>query len=116
MSNMNITDDPIYKRIRDAVLRLSHAPKRVVEPVDETETKARNAVRQLARSRVSGLLIQLRAAHGLTYAQVQEKTGLSQQLLFDVEYQARRLTLEELRVLAQAYEVTVNDILGIDID
>ena len=113
---MNITDDPIYKRIRDTVLRLAHAPKRVLEPVDEAETTARNAVRQLARSRVSALLSQLRATHGYTYAQVQDKTGLSQQLLFDVEYKERRLNLDELRRLAQCYDVGVNDILGIDID
>ena len=113
---MNIHDDPIYKRIRDAVLRLSHAPKRVIEPVDEAETKARAAVRQLARSRVSALLGQLRATHGMTYADVQEKTGLSQQFLFDVEYKERRLTLDELRLLAHCYEVGVNDVLGIELE
>jgi hypothetical protein len=113
---MNISDDPIYKRIRDTVLRLAHAPKRVLEPVDEAETTARNAVRQLARSRVSAILSQLRATHGYTYAQVQDKTGLSQQLLFDVEYKERRLSLDELRRLAQCYGVGVNDMLGIDIE
>ncbi len=113
---MSISDDPIYKRIRDTVLRLSHAPKRVVEPVVEAEANARLAVRQVARSRVSALLQQLRATYGYTYAKVQEQTGLSQQLLFDVEYQERRLTLDELRLLAQCYEIGVNDILGVDID
>jgi len=113
---MHVIDDPIYKRIRDTVLRLTHAPKRVVEPADETETNARKAIRQVARSRVSSLLAQLRATHGYSYAQVQDKTGLSQQLLFDVEYKERRLTLEELRLLADCYAVSVNDILGIDID
>ena len=113
---MNISDDPIYKRIRDTVLRLTHAPKLVVEPLDEAETNARNAVRQVARSRVGALLQQLRATYGYTYAQVQEKTGLSQQLLFDVEYKERRLTLDELRLLAQCYEIGVNDVLGIDLE
>ncbi len=113
---MSFSDDPIYKRIRDTVLRLSHAPKRVVEPIDEAATNARSAVRQVARNRVSALLQQLRATHGYTYAHVQEKTGLSQQLLFDVEYQERRLTLDELRLLAQCYASSVNDILGVDIE
>jgi len=113
---MNTSDDPIYKRIRDTVLRLAHSPKRVLEPVDEAEITARNAVRQLARSRISAILRQLRATHGYTYAEVQDKTGLSQQLLFDVEYKERRLTLDELRLLAQCYEIGVNDVLGIDLE
>ncbi len=113
---MSFSEDPIYKRIRDTVLRLAHAPKRVVQPVVETETNARTAVRQVARSRVSALLQQLRATYGYTYAHVQEKTNLSQQLLFDIEYQERRLTLDELRLLAQCYAISVNDILGVDIE
>lgn len=113
---MNVTDEPIYKRIRDTVLRLTHAPKRVVEPANEAEMNVRNAIRQVARSRVSALLAQLRATHGYSYAQVQDKTGLTQQMLFDVEYKERRLTLDELRLLAQCYAISVNDILGVDLD
>ena len=37
-----------------------------------------------------------RAGKGLSYRQVQEQTGLSQQLLYDMEYKDRRLTLAEL--------------------
>jgi hypothetical protein len=109
-------NDSLVKRIRDAVLRMAETPHRAVVVAEESEDRARASVRQLARSRVSHLLRQLRAAHGLTYAQVQEQTGLTQQLLFDVEYKDRRLTLEELRALATCYNVTVNDLLGIDLE
>jgi hypothetical protein len=37
-------------------------------------------------------------------------------MLYDVEYKDRRLTLDELRTLAQCYNITINDILGVDID
>jgi transcriptional regulator with XRE-family HTH domain len=70
----------------------------------------------VARSRISQTLRQLRAANGLSYAQVQSNTGLSQQLLYDVEYGDRRLTLDELRLLADCYHVAVNDLLGIDLE
>ena len=62
------------------------------------------------------MLSQLRAARGLTYEQVRQQTGLSMQLVYDVEYRERRLTLDELRLLAACYEVSVNDILGIDVE
>lgn len=113
---MNLPDDSLFKRIQETVQRLAHAPTRALTPVLEDEDKERNAVRQLARSRVSQTLRQLRATHGLSYAQIQQQTGLSQQLLFDVEYKERRLTLAELRLLAQCYAVSVNDLLGIDLD
>ena len=53
---------------------------------------------------------------GLSYGQVQEQTGLSQQLLYDMEYKDRRLTLAELQALAACYAVSVDDILGIDLE
>lgn len=59
---------------------------------------------------------QLRAAHGLTYAQVQTQTGFSQQMLFDFEYKERRLTLDELRTLAGCYGISVDDVLGVDLE
>ena len=70
----------------------------------------------MARTRVSQMLSQLRAARGLTYEQVRKQTGLPMQLVYDVEYRERRLTLDELRLLAACYEVSVNDILGIDVE
>ncbi len=76
----------------------------------------RESVRQLSRKRVAALLQQLRAVHGFSYAQIQEETGLSQQLLFDMEYKDRRLTLDELRSLAHLYQVSPGDILGIELD
>ena len=85
-------------------------------PPAREERTVRDSIRQLARQRVSQLLRQLRAAQGLTYEQVHDSTGLSQQLLFDLEFKDRRLTLDELRRLAVCYRVSVNDILGIDLD
>jgi hypothetical protein len=111
-----MTDDGLVKQIRASVLRLASLPTRALEPVTESEDKTRDAVRQLARSQVSQLLRQLRAAYGLSYAQIQEQTGLTQQVLFDCEYRARRLTLDELRMLLNCYGISVNDLLGVDVD
>jgi hypothetical protein len=109
--------DDILARLQESVLRLAHSkPERVVPPIDDTPERTRAAVRLLARSRVGQTLRQLRAAHGLSYEQIQQQTGLSQQLLFDVEFRERRLTLDELRVFAACFGVGVNDILGVDID
>lgn len=113
---MHTVDDGLVKRIRDTVLRMANSPMRALEPAIEAEDKTRQSVRQLARSRVSQILRQLRAAHGLTYAEIQTQTGLSQQMLFDVEYKERRLTLDELRSLAACYGVEINDVLGIDME
>jgi hypothetical protein len=52
----------------------------------------------------------------LTYAQIQTQTGFSQQFLFDIEFKDRRLTLDELRTLAQCYGVHVNDLLGVEVE
>jgi hypothetical protein len=111
-----MTQDFLVRRIRESLLRLSNISVRTAEPVQEVESSIRDSIRNLARSRVSLLLRQLRAAHNLTYAQVQTNTGLSQQLLFDVEFKDRRLTLDELRRLAACYQVSVSDILGVDIE
>ena len=56
------------------------------------------------------------AHHLIGVAQVQTDTGLTQQLLFDVEFGQKRLNLDELELLAACYRVTVSDILGIDIE
>ena len=71
---------------------------------------------QLARNRVSATLRQLRAVRSLSYEAVRERTGLSQQLLYDMEYAERRLTLAELRLLAECYDVPVNDIVGVEVE
>lgn len=113
---MSTPNESLVQQIRDTVLRMVRTPTRALEPVEEQSDKTRESVRQLSRSRVSQLLRQLRAAHGRTYADIQEQTGFSQQMLYDVEYKDRRLSLDELRILAQCYSVTVNDILGVDID
>lgn len=113
---MHSVDEGLVKRIRDLVLRMGEAPRRARPTVDESQDKTRASIRQLSRSHVSHLLRQLRAAHGLTYAQVQQQTGLSQQVLYDFEYKDRRLSLEELRTLAHCYAVSVNDLLGIDFE
>ena len=111
-----MTQEPFVQRIRDSLVRLARTPSRATTPFEDTEQQVRDSVRQLSRSRVSQILRQLRAAHGLSYLEVQTQTGLSQQLLFDVEFKDRRLTLDELRLLAECYRVSVDDILGVDID
>ena len=103
-------DDSILKRLRRGVA----ASPPAVPAQDEGEQ--RRALRQVARTRVSQMLSQLRAVRGLTYEQVRQQTGLPMQLVYDVEYRERRLTLDELRLLAACYEVSVNDILGIDVE
>ncbi len=110
-----MAQDYLLRQLREALLRLTQTPQRATEVKLESEEQIRHSVRHLARTRVSALLRQLRAARGYSYEEVSERTGLSQQLLFDVEYKDRRLTLEELRLLAACYQVQVEDILGIDL-
>lgn len=116
MNSNGSASDQIAKRIREAVLTLRHGNERMITPLDTQQETVLNAIRTLARSRVSSILRQLRAANGFSYDEVASQTDLSKQILFDVEYKERRLTLDELRRLADSYGVGVNDILGIDID
>ena len=106
----------LVQSMKTSMAKLRFGPQRVSEPVEEVEVDARESVRQLSRNRVASLLRQLRAVHGFSYAQIQDETGLSQQLLFDMEYKDRRLTLDELRSLAHLYQVSPGDILGIELD
>jgi hypothetical protein len=106
--------ESLIQRLRDSFARLGRTPLHPAAP--QSDIHIRDSIRQLSRARVSEILRQLRAAHGLAYADVQSQTGLSQQLLFDIEYKDRRLTLDELRRLAACYQVSVDDILGIDLD
>jgi hypothetical protein len=108
--------DHVIQRIRESLNWLRRTPTRTSTPFQKSERNIRDAIRQLSRQRVSDLLRQLRAAHGLSYEQVNERTGLSQQLLFDVEFKDRRLSLDEIRRLAECYQVSVDDLLGIDVD
>lgn len=109
-------NDQLVKRIQETVRTLQRGKQRVLEPVDTGEEKLRQSIRMLARTRLSNVLRQLRAARGYSYEMLAAETGLSQQLLFDVEYKERRLNLAELRILAACYRVNINDLLGIDID
>ena len=106
----------LIQSMKASMAKLRYGPERITEPVDEVEVDARESVRQLSRNRVAALLRQLRAVHGFSYAEIQEETGLSQQLLFDMEYKERRLTMDELRLLANLYQVSAGDILGIEFD
>ena len=108
--------DSLAKRIRETVLNLQHAKERVTTPVDMAEETMRHSIRTLARSRVSNLLRQLRAAKGYSYETVAAQTGLTKQMLFDLEYKERRLTLAEVRLLADCYGVTLADLLGVDLE
>ena len=110
------TRDIFSQRIRESLSWLRRTPTRNAPAHEKIESTIRDSIRQLSRQRVSNILRQLRAAHGFTYEQVNERTGLTQQLLFDVEFKDRRLTLEEIRILADCYQVSVDDILGINVD
>ena len=110
------SDGSLLQRLRESVQRAQQTPERSTSPKPLHEVTVRDSVRQLSRSRVAQVLLQLRASRQFTYEQVREKTGLPQQLLFDVEYKDRRLTLSELAALAECYDVSVNDILGIDLE
>jgi hypothetical protein len=114
--NEEASRDFLALRIRESLAWLRRTPTRNSPPYQKVERNIRDSIRQLSRQRVSDLLRQLRAAHGLTYEQVNERTGLTQQLLFDVEFKDRRLTLDEIRLLAECYQVSVDDILGINVD
>jgi hypothetical protein len=118
-STLETPDQPreqFTQRIRESLNWLRRTPSRATTPYQKSERNIRDAIRQLSRQRISDLLRQLRAAQGLTYEQVNERTNLAQQLLFDVEFKDRRLSLDEIRLLAECYQVSVNDLLGIDVD
>jgi len=106
----------LLQRLRDSFRRMTGSPSRALDAADEAARVTRSAVRGLARQRVSYLLRQLRASLGLSYADVQQATGLTQQLLFDVEFKDHRLTLAQLHLLADCYRVSAEDILGVDFD
>jgi hypothetical protein len=108
--------DQVIQRIRESLNWLRRTPMQTTPHFQKAERDIRDSIRQLSRQRVSDLLRQLRAAHGLSYEQVHDRTGLSQQLLFDVEFKDRRLSLDQLHRLADCYQVSVDDLLGIDID
>ncbi len=108
-------EDSLLARVRAALAPLDQPLARTShDPLDEA--KVRQTVNQAARSRVAATLRQLRAARGLSYDAIRTQTGLSQQLLYDVEYRDRRLTLAELRLLVTCYGVSVDDVLGVDIE
>ncbi|MCB0073316.1 MAG: helix-turn-helix transcriptional regulator [Caldilineaceae bacterium] len=108
--------DYYLQSLKEQIAKLRYGSQRVTEPVEEAAVDARASVRQLSRVRVAALLRELRAVHGFTYAQIQNETGLSQQLLFDMEFKDRRLTLDELRLLTDLYGVSVGDVLGIEME
>jgi len=110
-----MAEETLLDRVRSALTPHSQSLARVVpDPLDEA--KVRQAVSQTARSRVSATLRQLRAARRLSYDAIRQRTGLSQQLLYDTEYRDRRLTLDELRLLAECYGVSADDVLGVDVE
>ena len=113
---MSEPEESLLKRIRDSVIRAGQTPARNMTLPPMEEVNVRDSVRQLARSRVSATLRQLRAVRGYSYEQVKERTGLPQQLLYDMEYKDRRLTLDELSQLARCYGISINDVLGIDLE
>jgi len=110
-----MAEESLLARVRAAVAPHDQPLARTLsDPLDEA--KVRQAVNLSARSRVAATLRQLRAARQLSYDAIRMQTGLSQQLLYDVEYRDRRLTLDELRLLAECYGVSADDVLGVDIE
>ena len=112
--NSYLTGADIADKIRQAVHKLQQN-ELATPPRNASQEALVQAIRTLARSRVSNTLRQLRAVHGLSYEDVAAQTGLSKQVLFDIEYKERRLSLDELRVLSICYHVSESDILGVDI-
>lgn len=110
-----MAEETLLSRLRNSIILRSQPLDRAAsDPIGEA--KVRDAVSQSARSRVSSALRQLRAARGFSYETIRERTGLSQQLLYDVEYGDRRLKYEELRLLAECYGVSPDDVLGVDVE
>jgi hypothetical protein len=110
-----MAEESLLAKVRAAITPRDQPLARTIpDPLDEA--KVRQAVNQSARSRVAATLRQLRAARRLSYDAIRTQTGLSQQLLYDVEYRERRLTLDELRLLAECYGVSADDVLGVDVE
>ncbi|MFO7631121.1 MAG: helix-turn-helix transcriptional regulator [Caldilinea sp.] len=110
-----MSEDSLLNRLRASIVTRNQPQDGArSDPLDEAKVRA--SVRQSARSRVSATLRQLRAARRLSYDAIRERTGLSQQLLYDVEYGDRRLTLDELNLLAECYGVSADDVLGVDVE
>lgn len=113
-------NDRLLYRVKTTVQKAVGIPtqplKRPTIVAPNVERALYSSIRQLARNRISVALQQLRAQHGLSYEQIQQQTGLSQQLLWDIEFSDRRLSLDELRQLLSCYDISVNDILGVDVD
>jgi len=113
----SLENDSLVQRMRQTVSRLSYSKaESVVTPINDAPERTRQTIKLLARRRISEVLRQLRAAHGYSYEDIQMETGLSQQTLFDLEFKDRRLTLAELRLLAACFNVSVADILGVEVD
>jgi len=106
----------MLERMQETVRRAARIPAVSQPRTDAVDAPMRNAVRTLARQRISLALYQLRAAHSLSYEAIQERTGISPQRLWDVEYGGQRLTLDELHKLAACFQLTASDMLGIDVE
>lgn len=111
-----LINDQLVRRIQETVRNLQRTKQSVIKPIDTREETLHQSIRTLARTRVSNTLRQLRAMRGYSYEALAAESGISQQLLFDIEYKERRLNLEELRILANCYQVNINDLLGVDVD
>ncbi|MEM7128045.1 MAG: helix-turn-helix transcriptional regulator [Chloroflexota bacterium] len=106
----------LNERFKRTLERVEQVPTDRDPKVIIVEEQMRASILVAARNRVSQSLKQLREAHNLSYGDLQAKTGLSQQLLWEVEYKERRLTLTELKALASCYQLSAGDILGVDLE
>ena len=116
MSQDSLENDPLIIRIKDSVRRIMRVSEETETRVNAVEASMRDSVQTAARNRLSIALRQLRAAYGLSYEDMQVQTGLSQQLLWDIEYKGHRLTLAELNKLAACFDMTASDLLGVDLE
>jgi len=114
--NTDTNDNQWLTRIQNTVWRLARVPGRSISLPSESKISARSRVRQATADRVSATLRQLRVDHGYSYEQQRDITGLSLQVLYDIEFKKRRLTVHELGLLAQCYELDASDILGVDLE
>jgi len=104
------------KRIQDTVWKLGRIPDRAITLPNEPAVSIGNRIREAAADRISATVRYLRVERGYSYEQLRDRTGLSLQTLYDIEYKKRPVTLQELELLARCYELRASDILGVDLN
>jgi len=112
----NSDNDYWLKRIQDTVWKLGRIPDRAITLPNEPAVSIGNRIREAAADRISATLRDLRTDRGYSYEELRDRTGLSLQTLYDIEFKKRPVTLQELQALARCYELSACDILGVNLD